>query len=96
MTGNTTIMTVCMLAIIGVIMYQTTVIVESNRDITAQHAVIVDQHNVITSKLGMVVLAQILTEDQKHNLPLMIQDEVKAIITENARMEAIKAKGAQP
>ena len=86
--GHTVLMVLCAASICLMLYYQamayTGALERINQD-----------HTIISNKVGLLVLGQILTEDQKHDLPLYMQVEVQKIIRENARVEvnAVQEKG---
>jgi len=59
--------------------------------IVEQHESIEQKTQQLNDKMGLLVLQGILTEEQKANLPIIMQSEVKKIIAATAAAEASKA-----
>ena len=98
MTGLSVTIFFCTAGLIGASAYQTSAIQSSMDRIVEQHETMKAQTEVMTrktselnDKMGLLVIQGILTEDQKANLPIIMQQEVKKIIAANAAKEASKA-----
>lgn len=91
MTGLSATIFFCTLCIISANAYQTSVIQSGMDHIVEQHESIEQKTQQLNDKMGLLVLQGILTEEQKANLPIIMQSEVKKIIAATAAAEASKA-----
>jgi hypothetical protein len=90
-TGTAVTIIACALGIIGANLYQTSAIKDSLEHIAKQHEYTIYQQEKISRKVGLIVLGQFMSDEAKKELPIVVKEETKEIIAENAKAEAEKA-----